>query len=215
MPEDPSSPQDSSEPLSTGQWLARLADGDEEAATRLWREYYEKLVMLARKKLAASKRRVADEEDLALSVIENLCRGAEKRQFPKLDDRDDLWKLLFTIMDRKAQRYVATERRHKRGGGQVRGDSVLADGSDSPRGWHDVAVAREPSPAEATQVAESVERLLAALPDDELKQVAVLKMEGFTNEQIAEKLHCSPRTVKRRLQMIRTSWLASHDDVAR
>lgn len=197
---------------STAMWLDALAEGESTAAERLWNDYYEQLVSMARQKLTASRRRVEDEEDLALSVLENFCRAASNGQFPKLSDRDGLWRLLFTIMERKAIRRVAKERRLKRGGGQVRGDSAFVKAGESVNaGMEQAAVARDPSPQEAVELAENVELLLDVLPDEPLRQVASGKLEGLTNDELAVQLDCSPRTIKRHLQRIRTIWLASGD----
>jgi hypothetical protein len=52
--------------------------------------------------LRATSRRVADEEDVALSAFDSFCAGAERGRFPDLKDRDNLWALLVTITARKA-----------------------------------------------------------------------------------------------------------------
>jgi DNA-binding CsgD family transcriptional regulator len=44
------------------------------------------------------------------------------------------------------------------------------------------------------------------LGDESLCQVAVCKMEGCTNDEIAERLDCSRRTVARKLETIRIIW---------
>lgn len=199
---------------STAIWLEKLTQGDSEAAERLWNDYYTRLVRLAHKKLAVSKKRVSDEEDLALQVIGDFCEAATRNRFPNLRDRDDLWRLLFTILDRMSKRVIANERRQKRGGGDVRGESAFVGAADSSAfgAMDQQAVAREPTPAEASELAEGVEVLLGTLPA-ELREVAACKMNGFTNEQIAEQLDCSVRTVKRRLQQIRTCWWANIDKI--
>jgi hypothetical protein len=69
---------------------------------------------------------VADEEDVALSAFDSFCRGAEKGRFPRLQDCDDLWQLLFMITTRKAADLVEHERRQKRGGGLVLDEAMLA-----------------------------------------------------------------------------------------
>jgi len=60
------------------------------------------LVGLARTKLHGSPRRVADEEDVALSAFDSFCRNAAQGRFPQLFDRDGLWKLLVLLTARKA-----------------------------------------------------------------------------------------------------------------
>ena len=97
-------------------WLAQLADGDRQAAEQLWRRYFHRLVGLARNKLRGAPRRVADEEDVALSAFDSFLRGAEQGRFPDLADREGLWALLQTITARKAFHLVRDQQRHKRGG---------------------------------------------------------------------------------------------------
>ena len=65
-------------------------------------------------------------------------------------------------------------------------------------------VGREPTPEFAAQVAEECQRLLDALDDPELRQLAPWKMEGYTNEEIADRLGCVGRTVERKLKLVRS-----------
>ena len=58
----------------------------------------------------------------------------------------------------------------------------------------------------ATQVAEQFDRLLAALPSDELREIARLRLEEHTNAEIAGRLGCTERTVERKLVLIRSYW---------
>jgi DNA-directed RNA polymerase specialized sigma24 family protein len=193
---------------SVSHWLGRLQAGDHAAAQQLWQRYFRRLVGLARRKLRDAPRRVADEEDVALSAFDSFCRGAEQGRFPQLGDRDDLWRLLFTLTARKAFDLVRDQRRQKRGGGAVRGDSALLgpEGSSEDEAGLQQVLGREPTPEFAAQVAEECQRLLDRLSDDELRAVALAKMEGDTTAQIAAKLGRSPRSVERKLQLIRSLW---------
>src|SRR6516164_8814650 len=74
---------------SVTRWIGQLQAGDPAAVQQLWQRYFQRLVVLARKKLRGSPRRVADEEDVALSAFDSFCRQAEKGRFPQLLDRDD------------------------------------------------------------------------------------------------------------------------------
>ena len=65
-------------------------------------------------------------------------------------------------------------------------------------------IGREPSPEFAAQVTEECERLLSLLPA--YRQIALWKMEGYTNDEIAGKLDCAVPTVERRLRLIRKTW---------
>src|SRR5262245_58994534 len=110
---------------SVSQWLNLLQEGDSAAAQQLWERYFHRLVGLARVKLQGQPRRAADEEDIALSAFASFCRNAADGRFPQLADRDDLWRLLVTLTERKAYNLVRDERRQKRGGGAVQGESIL------------------------------------------------------------------------------------------
>lgn len=188
-------------------WISQLKEGDEDAAQQIWHRYFEKLVRLARKKLDARTRRVTDEEDAAISALESFCRGAAGDRFPKLADRDDLWKLLLTITERKAIAQAKHAHRQKRGDGNVHGESIFinADGS-SAGALGNAFAAREPTPEFAAEFAEQMQRLFGELKDNTLEQVATMKIEGFTNQEIAAEIGCSERSVKRKLQLIRTIW---------
>ena len=89
------------------QWIGKLAEQRGEAAEVIWREYFEKLVRLARRKLESLPRRAFDEEDVAISAMNSFFKAADAGRFPKLEDRDDLWRILVTITVRKALRTMA------------------------------------------------------------------------------------------------------------
>ena len=179
-------------------WLGPLRAGDPAAAQQLWERYFHQLVGLARQRLRGARRRAADAEDVALSAFDSFYRAAEAGRFPQLADRESLWRLLVTVTARKAAHLVRDEGRQKRVGGAVAAadpEVVLAE-----------VLSREPSPAFAAEVAEECRRLLDRLGDQGLEAEALLRMEGYTVEEVAEKLDCAPRTVKRKLSIIRRTW---------
>jgi DNA-directed RNA polymerase specialized sigma24 family protein len=195
---------------SVSHWIAGLKAGQEEAATKLWGHFYSRLVALACRRLRALPRRAADEEDVVLSAFATFFRRAQEGQFPQLQDRSDLWQLLVTITDRKALNQVRDQQRQKRGGGAVRGDSAFPSPESSAAGAGiDQIVGKEPTPEFAAAVTEELHRLLELLRDD-LRQIAVLKLEGHTNEQVATMVDRSVPTVERQLRLIRDTWRGEH-----
>ena len=193
---------------SVTHWLGALKGGDAAAAQRLWERYFDRLVRLARAKLGAMPRGAADEEDVALSAFHSFCQGAARGRFPRLDDRDNLWRLLVTITARKALDQVRRQARQKRGGGRVLVGSAQAGGEDDTDGAGlDQVVGQEPTPQFAAMVTDECRRLLVALDDETLRQVALLRMEGYSDEEIAARVDCSLRTVSRKLALIRKAWL--------
>ena len=184
-------------------WIQNLKEGDEQAAQELWQRYFQRMAALARQRLGNDGRRVQDEHDIAICVFKSLCEGAGRGDLAGLDGRDDLWRLLATITVRKVTQHVRHESRQKRGGGQVRGDSIFD--ADAAGGFDEFASA-EPTPEFLHELAEEHQRLLAALDDDTLRQIAGWKLEGWTGQEIAEKLGLTRRSVERKLERIRELW---------
>src|SRR5262245_49559641 len=205
MSADPAPEQSPSEE-SVSHWISLLQSGDPHAVEPLWERYFHRLIGLARVKLEGQPRRAADEEDVALSAFASFCRAAEAGRFPRLSDRDDLWRLLVTLTERKAWNMIRDERRQKRGGGAVTGESGVVGPSDSAPGGLDRLAGMEPTPEFAAQIAEQYRVLLGRLDDAELQFIAVRKMEGETVPEIAARLNCAPRSVERRLRLIRQIW---------
>jgi DNA-directed RNA polymerase specialized sigma24 family protein len=192
---------------SVTHWLNLLQAGDRAAARPLWDRYFPLLVARARATLRGRPPMAGDEEDVALSAFDSFCRGAEEGRFPRLDDRDDLWRLLLMFTARKATHLVRDERRDKRGGGRVRTEADLADdGGDSDEGLLARVLGPEPTPEFAAQLAEECRLLLDKLEAEDLRSIAVWTMEGDTVEEIAARLGRSVRTVARKLAVIRDLW---------
>jgi DNA-directed RNA polymerase specialized sigma24 family protein len=138
---------------------------------------------------------------VALSAFNSVCEGAAEGRFPKLGDRGDLWQLLVHLTAQKAVDQVRHEQRKKRDHRKT-----VPVNEDSQNG----ILGREPGPDFAAQMVEECQRLLARLEEEDpelrLRAVALWKMEGYTNEEIADKLKRDVRTVERRLRLIREVW---------
>jgi RNA polymerase sigma factor (sigma-70 family) len=180
-------------------WIREIQEGNQEVAQELWERYFAKLVQLARMELRGAKRQMADEEDVAISVFDSFCRAAENGRFPDLADRDSLWRLLVRMTARKSIDLRRRETRLRRGGparaelpGQPTGEEALA-----------IAIGDTPSPEFAAMMAEELRDLLDFLDDGEFRAIALGKMEGYSNEELAQRLDCSVRTIERRLSLIR------------
>jgi DNA-directed RNA polymerase specialized sigma24 family protein len=188
-------------------WVRQLEAGSQEAANQLWQRYYQELVELARKRLGSTPRRMSDEEDVALSVLRCLYDGAARGQFAALVNRQELWQLLAAITVRKVIDHKRHLTKQKRGGGRVRGDSVLQDG-DNDRGntGFDELVGDDATPEVEVIAAEEFQRLMVLLDDDRLRQIAQYKLDGFMNEEIGRRLGLACRSIERKLQRIRQVW---------
>jgi DNA-directed RNA polymerase specialized sigma24 family protein len=196
-----------SEGASVTHWIEQLKAGQcDTAQVQLWDRYFSRLVGLARKKLGDAPRRAEDEEDAALSALDSFFRGVDEGHFPKLSDRTNLWPLLARITIRKAINQRTRLLRKKRFAGQ-RGDSVFdKHGASSRAQGFDELPGDEPTPEFVARLNEETVLLLDRLCDTTLREVAVSKMYGCTNAEIATKLGVVERTVERKLERIREIW---------
>jgi RNA polymerase sigma factor (sigma-70 family) len=177
-------------------WIRQLKEGEAEALGPIWAVYCGRLVRLARHKLGGKPLAHGDEEDVALSALKSFWRGVDDGRFPDLEDRNDLWQVLVMLTVRKAIDFRKRAGAEKRGGAFERSDTeLLAE-----------LVSREPTPESAAELAEEIRRRLDALDADELRAVALAKMQGYTNEEIAAQLGRSMATVERKLRLIRKAW---------
>src|SRR3954452_21837621 len=178
-------------------WIHALSAGNDDVAQHLWERYFARMVELARNKLRASVSRAADEEDVALSAFHSFFRAASEQRFPRLANRDDLWQVLVMLTARKAIDQRKYESRKKRADAATKSLDEAA---------LDSVIGADPDPAFAALVADEFRALLERLDDPQLKMIAIRKLEGSTNDEIAAELDCTVRTIGRRLAMIRDLW---------
>ena len=187
-------------------WLPALQRGDEQAAEKLWQEYFVKIVRLAKRRMEGLRLRAADEEDVALSAMNSFCRMAKNREEPIVDS-NELWRLLATIVKRKVNKERQRQFAEKRQEYRLVGESGISPNKDNEKKEGEGGLAqfsgREPSPELALELAETWERILE-LPDAE--KLVLLKNDGYSNSEIAEKMGCSTRTVQREIEKIRKEW---------
>jgi DNA-directed RNA polymerase specialized sigma24 family protein len=182
--------------------IADLQAGDDSVAQReIWERYFQRIIALARAKLGNSPRASEDEEDVALSALESLFRGLSDQRFPQLKDRDNLWSLLVTITARKAINQRKRQMAAKRGGGEIKRPIDISDS-----GQLQALIDSEVRPDFLVAIREECQRLMGALGDDKLRQIARWKLEGWTNAEAAKELGVAERTVERKLGLIRSKW---------
>lgn len=174
-----------------------LRQGDEAAAARVWQRFVPRLLGLARRTLACHPRLAGLADDVVQSVFASFFHRARAGRFT-LQGRDDLWNLLAVMTVRKARRTILHETADKRGGGQVRNEAAAPLEEASAN----LAASTPPASPECDLIAEE---LLTRLPA-ELRTVAVLRLMGHTNREIAAQLDWTVRKVERKLQLIRLLW---------
>ncbi len=191
-------------------WVERLQEGDEAAATEIWEAYYRRLLGLARARMNQLPKRDVDEEDIVINAFDSFFRGVKQQRFIDLADRTSLWRILAMLTSRKVAREIERRMSQKRGQGKVRGESVFQPTDDNEAGrLGDVEWDSKQQPDFLAQMREEMDVLLARLEDDELRAIAMMKLEGSTNQEIADHLEVTERTVERKVKKIRDAWAST------
>jgi DNA-directed RNA polymerase specialized sigma24 family protein len=190
------------EPGSLSCLIPGLKEGNRTAVEALWRHFFEPLLRVASGRIDHWLRRGADHEDVTVNAFLKFCseltRPDVDQRYPRLRNRQDLWKLLVCFTVRGAYDFVAKVRRRYR---------VVAGGSAvEPEGFDQFA-GKEPGP----ELAAAVDDLIAKLPDEGLREVARLRMAGCTNQEIATVLDWGVKKVELKLACIRGYWRADWD----
>ena len=181
---------------SVTMWINAVRQGDASAAEHLWRRYFQQLMAQARVRMTNVDRSGYDEEDAAISTFHILCSKLQEGHYASLSDRDELWQLMLTVLIRKVGRRVKYQQASKR--------SIARTGQ--------VGFSVDELPAATSdEISEECFELIALLNDSNLEQVALLKFEGYTNEEIAAKLNRTRRTIQRMLNLIRSLWQEALD----
>ena len=197
-----------SDPASVSLWIEQLKQGDEHAGLEIWNRYISNLIDVARNKLRDVSKRTSDEEDLVISAFNAFLMGIRADRFTDLHSRSDLWQVLVMLTERKAIDQIRRQNSQKRGGGRVRGESVFENAdtqSGRPQGIAS-AVDTDLSPEFAIQFADQVQVCMNRLDDDLLRRIVLLRLEGYSNKEIASNVGCSLSSVERKMRLIRHLW---------
>jgi DNA-directed RNA polymerase specialized sigma24 family protein len=174
---------------SVTQWVQKVIQGEEGLVqAQLVERFLCRLTALARSKMR-DVRGFEDEQDVALSAMKSFLVRAPRDEFHQVSDRNALWSLLAAITIKKAitaRRRMLAKKRDIRRSQSL--DEVLTSGPDH---------------AFLDSVFDEGNRLLSELEDETLREIAKLRLEGYTNEEIAESIGRSVKTVERKFLLLR------------
>jgi RNA polymerase sigma factor (sigma-70 family) len=189
--------------------LSELLEVAPQTAEEIWREFFPRMIRLAKKRLADLPNRMCDEDDVVQSAMNSFFRGQAAGKFEQLDSKDEMWRLLATITARKTIKHRRMHYSKKRGGGVVRGESIFGtlatDDQSASAGLAGMRDART-TPETTEEILRTCDSLLTMLPDEKYRRTAVLRLEGYSNAEIAAEMNCSVARTKQRLQRIREIW---------
>ncbi len=193
---------------SVTRWIRNLEDGDSNALSALYTRYFEQLTQVAEIRLSRHAGPIVDGEDVALTVLMRLSQNLKKSENKgKLPDRESLWLFMLAILhsiviDLKRRNYT-----WKRGNGSVHSLSDFTQRDDDGKSPIDVAD-KTPNHEKLAMLRDSVDYLLnQKLKIDTTRSVAILKMEGYSHQEIAEKIGIDVKSVSRKLKRIRALWM--------
>jgi RNA polymerase sigma-70 factor (ECF subfamily) len=182
---------------SFDEFLARLQAHDGEAARELFRRFAGQLIALARQRFTGALRHKVDPEDVVQSAYKSFFRRYSADNL-KVDNWNGLWGLLTLITVRKCAERVAYHRAACRDAAR---EAAAPPGVEDGSSWPDTP-GREPTPLEAAQLDETVAQLLASLDDHE-RPIIELSLQGYTTQEISQRLDCPERTVRRLRERVR------------
>jgi DNA-directed RNA polymerase specialized sigma24 family protein len=177
--------------------MRELQAGAPDAARPLYERYFQRLIRLADRRLQGVPQQASSAEDVAAHAFGSFCLRLQRGDFTQLQDRDDLWRLLARITVHKAlklRRYHGADKR-----AMPEQDSDWGSGANEQQG-------KDLPPDLLVEASEELERLLDCLGDASLRSVALWRLEGYSNEEIAGKLGVVTRSVERKLRAIRDLW---------
>ncbi len=184
-------------------WIDGLRSSDELAARGIWNHFSLRLLELARARLAPKTRRVYNEEDAVQSMFRSVCLGFAEGRFPDLKDRDGLWRLMLVITSQKISNRHRFDHQKRRDIRLTLTDSAFVPGQSLEASFEPSLISTEPGPEFVAEFVETCERLFAEFADPALEQITTMRLEGYTDSEIATRMNCSRRTVQRRLEIIR------------
>lgn len=187
-------------------WFHQLSLGDQNAAGELWKRFGPALERLSRERFGFAFNAVAGGDDLVQSVFFTLWSGAKAGAFDGVSNRDELWWLLIHLARTKALNLARRNRTQRRGGHVNQLGQAAANSHEHDESIDHVPDNRESPPELIVSLRDQLDQALTLLPDDDFRRIALLKLEGHTNEEIADRIGVVKRTIIRKLNLVREKW---------
>ena len=163
-------------------------------------KHMDKMTAMARWALGNLRRGTGDADGAVASAARALLSNCKREDFSVPEDPDDLWKVLQSQLFRKIDSY-RHQPRYKKNQGTRLGDLT----SDEARfAWKEGFVAENISPEDVEEYIEAAMRLVdERIKDDKHRRLARLKIEGYSNKEIAERMDATESWVSRHLDDVR------------
>jgi DNA-directed RNA polymerase specialized sigma24 family protein len=180
-----------------------MRDGDPQAIQKLVERYFRKLSEYADKKLSRRLRLSEDGEDIAILVLHAIAKNSQLGQFPNLQHREDLWLLMILLTQ---QQVIERHREAKEIGASGFAIQNMTDLLEKYNCSLDDFLENDSGRDRFFEIMDCWNELLKTFDDDRSRDIARLKLQGFSNREIASILSLVPKTVDRKVQHIMQRW---------
>ena len=170
--------------------------GDAHAFEELYNRYSERLIRLARSRISKRLAARIEAEDVVQSVFRTFFGRAQKGQF-HFDAENDVSKLLVAITMNKLRNKVDWHTAAKR---DVGAEMALDSNGSLPSAFD--ADGETPSPTAVVTFVDLLDNFMVSLRETD-RQILELRLQNLTQQEIAEQVGCTERTVRRVLERIR------------
>jgi RNA polymerase sigma-70 factor (ECF subfamily) len=182
-------PKSDTSDLDSEELLARARAGDQAAWAELFHTCYPKVIRVVRRKLDRPMRSLYDSTDIVGDVMKSLAADFERLDFPSIGS-------LIAYLAQAAEQKVIDE--YRRQHAQKR-DKKLERPMVGPDGEDYHLPAGGPTASQEAQAREVRDRLLAGQGEPQ-REVIELRLQRYSNEEIAERTGWNIRKVQRFLK---------------
>lgn len=175
-------------------WLVLLEGvrrGDDQACQQFWDHYGPLIENVAARHLSPGMNRRVGPQSIQISACRTFFRRAQDGEF-EFRDADSLWRLLCTITLNKVREKKRFHLRKRRTLRAEEGINELIE-----------VAGREPTPADEVAFNDELQEIMTSFDDME-SSVVEMRLQKYTNDEIAERLECSERTVRRMMKRIQS-----------
>lgn len=196
----------SNEQGSVTRWISQIREGQQEALDAFSKRYFSKIRNLAKSRLSKP-----DSEEVANDVLIALTNSIASGKYPDLTDRTSLWYLILKITQRRVIALSRRDRARRRIPMELVESEPTNDAEDMDSLTEyesdlDDVITSKSSDATWVEISDCWEELLRCLPDDECRKIAQLKLEYYSNREIAQMLRFTPSMINRKVRLIQEEW---------
>ena len=175
--------------------IGLMRGGDQNAAREIVERYFDRLLVLARRRISQRLSSRVDPEDIVQSVFRTFFVRVKEGQFV-FDEQDDLCKLLMRITLHKTLRQVAFHKAAKRD------PNLETNQGDHHRELLLSVLDKGPSAEASVAFLDQLEHFLGQL-DLQTRQILEMRLQGYSNDEIAKELNIYDRKIRRAVERVR------------